>query len=99
MGRRLDLQNIFLEITPHVYFQEPPTKDMAYPCILYKRDDADTKFAGNRPYSFRQRYLVTLITKDPDSDILDRIRALPLCLYDRGYAANNLNHDVFALYY
>lgn len=72
---------------------------MEYPCIVYERDHADTKFAGNRPYSFRQRYQVTLIAKDPDSDILDKIRALPLCLYDRGYAANNLNHDIFALYY
>jgi len=99
MGRRLELHVIFKEFTPHVYFQAPPNNGMEYPCILYARDNADTKFAGNRPYSYTQRYQVTLIDRDPDSDILDQIAALPKCVFNRHFVADNLNHDVFVLYF
>jgi hypothetical protein len=99
MGRRLELQALLEDIAPHVYHQAPPSTGMQYPCIIYERDNADTKFAGNRPYSFRQRYQVTIIDRNPDSDILEKIARLPLCLYDRHFVANNLNHDVFSLFY
>lgn len=99
MGRRLDLQAILLELADNVYFQPPPTLAMQYPCIVYQRDNADSKFADNSPYAYTQRYQVTLIDRTPDSDILAKIASLPLCRYDRGYAANNLNHDVFNLYF
>lgn len=99
MGRRLDLHAIFLDITPKVYFQPPADVQMEYPCIVYQRDFADTKFAGNRPYSYTQRYQVTLIDPNPDTDILAKIAALPLCLFDRNFATSGLNHDVFILYF
>jgi hypothetical protein len=99
MGRRLDLQAIFLEITPKVYFQPPADLQMTYPCIVYQRDLADTKFAGNQPYSYVQRYQVTLIDPNPDSDILPKIKDLPMCVYSRGFATSGLNHDVFTLYF
>lgn len=99
MGLRLDLHDILKELTTNVYFQAPPNTGMAYPCIVYKRDNADTKFADDRPYSHTQRYQVTLIDPDPDSDILGKIAALPKCLYDRNFVADNLNHDVFVLYF
>lgn len=72
---------------------------MVYPAIVYQRDDAWTEFAGNRPYSYQQRYQVTLIAKDPDSDIRSKIADLPLSRYERFFAANNLNHDVFVIYF
>jgi len=99
MGQRLDLHAIFKTITTNVYFQPPPDLEMAYPCIVYERDAADTKFADNKPYDYTQRYQVTLIDRNPDSIILDKIKGLPSCTFDRHYAANNLNHDVFKLYY
>lgn len=99
MGQRLELQEIFLEIIPKVYFQPPSNVRMEYPCIVYQRDDADTKFAGNTPYSYTQRYQVTLIDPDPDSDILVKIASLPMTIFDRHFAANNLNHDVFTMYF
>lgn len=100
-ARRLLLQSLLEEVlgSDKVYFQPPPNKSMAYPCIVYQRDDANTEFAGNRPYSFKQRYQVTLIAPDPDSDILGKLAALPLSRYDRFYTTNSKNHDVFVLYY
>lgn len=99
MGRRLDLHHILVAITPKVYFQPPADTQMEFPCIVYQRDFAETKFAGNRPYSYTQRYQVTLIDPNPDSDILAEIVALPLCLFDRYFATSGLNHDVFVLYF
>ena len=99
MGQRLDLHAILLEITPKVYFQPPPNTTMEYPCIVYQRDAASTKFADNAPYSYTQRYQVTLIDRNPDSVILSAIKDLPMCIYDRGFATAGLNHDVFVLYF
>jgi hypothetical protein len=72
---------------------------MQYPCIVYKRDSADSEFAGNLPYRYTKRYQVTVIDQDPDSDIPDQIAKLPLCRFDRHFTADNLNHDVFNMYF
>jgi len=72
---------------------------MKYPCIVYNRDFADTQFAGNNPYNYVKRYQVTVIDRDPDSVIPDKVAALPMCLFNRFFVANNLNHDVFNLYF
>ena len=99
MGRRLQLHEKLLEITDHVYFQPPANVQMSYPCIVYKRDSADTQFAGNQPYTYTQRYMVTVISQDPDTDLLDKVAQQPMCLFNRNYAANGLHHDVFNLYF
>jgi hypothetical protein len=99
MGQRSDLQTLFEAITPNVYFQPPANIQMAYPCIVYKRDKIDTKFADNSPYHLTKRYLVTVIDRNPDSTIPDSIAALPLAAYNRAFTVNNLNHDVFVLYF
>lgn len=100
--RRLDLQAL-LETTVGsgvtVYFQPPAKIQLAYPCVVYHRDQADTVFADNSPYRYTQRYQVTVIDQDPDSDILMKIASLPMCLYNRRFAADNLNHDVYVLYF
>lgn len=103
MGQRLELQALLEEIlgdgSGHVYFQPPSNMSMQFPCIVYQRDIADTKFAGNKPYSYRKRYTVTVIDRDPDSPIPDRVAALPMCTSSRFFTADGLNHDVFNLYF
>lgn len=101
MDRRLLLQAKLEELlgSGNVYFQPPASKEMLYPCILYKRDSADTKFAGNLPYSVTKRYMVTIIDQDPDSEIPGKVGALPMCIFNRWYPADNLNHDVYVLYF
>jgi hypothetical protein len=101
MGQRIDLQALLVGIleTNNVYFQPPPTVQMKYPCIVYRRDSANTTFAGDKPYHHAKRYQVIVIDTDPDSDIPGKIAALPMCSYDRFYTADNLNHDVFNLFF
>ena len=96
---RLDLHAILLTIVDHVYFQPRVNIELEYPCIIYKRDSADTKFADNRPYRRKKRYQVMVIDEDPDSPIPDKVADLPSCVFDRHYTAGYLNHDVFNLYF
>jgi hypothetical protein len=99
--RRLQLHELLVEIlgTNYVYFHPPPTVSMVYPCLVYKRDFADTKFADNQPYNSSKRYQVTVIDRDPDSEIPERIAALPKCVFDRFFTADDLNHDVYKLFF
>lgn len=101
MGTRADLHEILKDVlgTDNVYFQPPASLNMAYPCIVYRRDNRDARFANNGLYKNRKRYLVTVIDQNPDSDIPDKVGVLPLCSFDRFYAANNLNHDAFRLFF
>jgi len=97
MGQRLELHAILETITPNVYFQ-PPTR-MSYPCILYKRDGDDAKYADDVLYLHKWRYEVTVIDRSPDSPLVEAVRMLPLCAFSRHFTAENLNHDVFNLFF
>lgn len=101
MPLRTDLQTLLEGTlgTDSVYFQPPTTVKMVYPCIVYARSNADTRFANNLPYLYIQRYQLTLIAKDPDSDVVGKIAMLPMCIFDRHYTADNLNHDVFNIFF
>lgn len=101
MGQRLQLQSLLVSTAEidNVYFQPPPTIQMQYPCIVYHRDYELINHANNGLYKNRKRYLVTVIDRDPDSPIGDKILALPMCVFDRFYTADNLNHDVYKLYF
>lgn len=101
MAQRLELQTLLVALleSDHVYFQPPPTVKMKYPCIIYKRDRVVAEFADNKPYKNKKRYQVTVVDPNPDSAIPEKVAALPLCSYDRFYTADNLNHDVFNLFF
>lgn len=101
MAPRLDLQTLLRDLleSDNVYFQPPPTVQLVYPCIIYKRDSAVTEFADNDPYQVRTRYQVTVIDRDPDSLIPGKVAQLPMCLFNRFYTADNLNHDVYNLFF
>jgi hypothetical protein len=98
---RSELQDILEGVlgSTNVYFQPPPSLAMVYPCIVYKRDLSKTEFADNAPYSHTLRYQVTVIDRDPDSFIPTKVAALPMCLFNRFYTADGLNHDVFNLFF
>lgn len=101
MGKRVDLNQILAEIAPNVYFQPTANIKMAYPCIVYEYDYANTQFAGNLPYMYTQRYQVTAIyeDKDADIDIPRKIAMLPMTLFSRFFIADKLNHTVFTTYF
>jgi hypothetical protein len=99
MGQRPDLHAILEDLADRVYFQPPTNSLMVYPCIVYHRDSAKTATADNAPYRYTQRYQVTVIDASPDSDIPRQLAELPMCTYSRFFAADNLNHDVFNIYF
>ena len=72
---------------------------MVYDCIVYERSQITVFHADNSPYQMRDRYQVTAIYKNPDSELPRRLAMLPLCTHDRHFTSDNLHHDVFTLYY
>jgi len=83
----------------NVYFQPPANLRMSYPAIVYRRDDRETSHADNLPYKDAKRYLVTVIDTDPDSSVPDAVADLPYSRFVRFYTANELNHDVYQVFY
>ena len=101
MAPRLELQTLLETLlgSRNVYFQPPPSITLKYPCIVYKRNNVRTDFADNTAYKRKKSYQVMVIDKNPDSIIPDKVLMLPLCSYDRFYAADNLHHDVYTLFF
>lgn len=100
MARRLQLHELLVSLgAKKVYFQPPANISMEYPCIVYQRDSADNIFADDTQYRYTQRYMVTVIDRNPDSEIVERMTKLPLCTFNRHFASGDLNHDVFNLYF
>ena len=101
MAPRLELQAVLETVlgSNQVYFQPPSNIQLIYPCIIYERSYWNTTFADNKPYSLNKRYSLTVIDRDPDSTIVDKVINLPMCSFDRHYVSDNLNHDVFNLYF
>lgn len=105
MERRLKLHQILTdlmtsaEVEPNVYFQPPDNLQMKYPAIVYERDGGDSDHADNRPYSVNRQYQLTVIDRNPDSKIPGLVEVLPRCRSVRFFATDNLNHDVYSLYF
>ena len=101
MGQRLQLQSLLEELlgSENVYFQPPSTVQMAYPAIVYNRDSTMTEFADDKPYANTKRYMVTIIDRNPDSSIPDKVAMLPLTTFNRHFTADNLNHDIYNIYF
>ena len=101
MANRLDLHEILCDIlgTRNVYYQPPESVKMTYPAIVYSRNRIENAFANDNVYSQNHSYQVTVIDKDPDSEIVERVSKLPFCSFDRHFISDNLNHDSFTLYF
>jgi hypothetical protein len=99
MAPRQQLHDILKAITDNVYFQPPENVALEYPCIIYNRDFIETKFADNEPFSLTKRYMVTVIDRNPDSDIPDKVALLPMSTFNRFYTADGLNHDVYQVFF
>jgi hypothetical protein len=102
MGSRVQLQALLEDLlgSRNVYFQPPETVKLGYPCIIYSRGViGKTQFANDKPYKHAVRYSVTVIDANPDSNILDKIASLPMCVFERHFTKDNLHHDIYNLYY
>lgn len=106
MTRRYELHDILCDLlgSNSVYFQPPENIKMTYPAIVYELAGDRTDYADNLQYRQQRKYTVTIIDKNPDSDIFERFKnpfANPLdyCIFDRPFRSANLNHFVFTVYY
>lgn len=93
------MQTLLETIADNVYFQPPENIILAYPCIIYTRKKVSIEHADNKPYKKGVQYSIMLIDSDPDSVLLEKIEALPMCAFDTHYVANNMYHDVYTIYY
>lgn len=99
MGSRLELHELLKTLAPNVYFQQPTSMQMEYPCIEYHRTDEDVKHANNLPYINKRRYQATVIDRNPETEIPDEMSKLALCRNVRFFTKDGLNHYVYDLYY
>lgn len=101
MGTRLELHEILVDIlgSRNVYFQPPENIRMNYPAIVYSLSRIENVHANDGVYKQSLAYEVTVIDANPDSEIPFAISRLPKCRHDRHFTSDNLNHDVYTLYY
>ena len=101
MDRRRILHKLLVSAlgSENVYFQPPASVKITYPCIVYAREGDNVKHADNNPYRRMKRYEVTVIDRNPDSAIPDRIATFPRCRYVTFFTKDSLNHDIFSLYF
>lgn len=101
MASRLELHEVLCGIlgSRNVYFQPPENQKIQYPAIVYSRNVIENTFANNKVYNQYKSYEIVVIDKDPDSVIVDKISMMDMCVHERNFKSDNLNHDIFTLYY
>ena len=99
---RLELHKILTDIlgSEYCYFT-PPSKipQTAKRYIIYELDNATTSSADNINYQVAKRYTVTLIERNPDSELVDKLLELPYCSFDRHFIVDNLHHYIFTIFF
>lgn len=101
MASRLELHEKLVNVlgTRYVYFQPPESIKMKYPAIVYERSDIPNKFANDEVYLQTIKYTVTIIDKDPDSEVVERMSKFKTARFEKHYVVDGLNHDTFTIYY
>ena len=100
LNDRLALHELLCEKlgSRNVYFQPPESVKMKYPAIRYSRNRIENTSADNVTYRQDVSYTITVIDRDPDSEVVERVSLIPHIVHDRSYVADNMNHDVFILF-
>ena len=99
MRPRLELHKLLKTYCDNVYYQPPESTKLKYPCIIYSREKLSTQKADNSKYLVNCAYSMRYITKEPDDPKVVELLMLPFCEHSRHYAADNLHHDSFTIYY
>ncbi len=101
MASRLELHEKLVSVlgSRYVYFQPPESIKMKYPAIVYERSDIPNKFANDEVYLQTIKYKVTIVDKDPDSEVVERMSKFKTARFEKHYVVDGLNHDTFTIYY
>lgn len=102
MKSRLDfhyeLVRVFGKGVP-LYFQAPVNVIVKYPCVVYEFADESVRFADNQRYLEKTRYKVTVITKDPDSPLFEKVKQLDYVDFSTSFVTDALHHRVYQVHY
>lgn len=98
---RLKLHELLISIlnNNNVYFQPPASIELKYPCIIYKLDGLSDFHANDKRYLISKRYLVTVVDKNPDTKIHEKILELPHTSLNTSFTKDNLNHYICSLHW
>lgn len=89
-----------IDCVKKVYFQPPSSIYLEYPCIIFELANYSSRHADNNIYLDWPRFTVTVISKNPESCIPDKLRYIRgdfIARFDRFFTFDNLNHWVFEL--
>ena len=82
--------------------QEKRRVDLVYnlaDCVKqYDKHEAET-LANDGVYLSARKYSVTVIDSDPDSSLVGKVASMPTSRFNRHYTKDNLNHDVFEIFF
>lgn len=97
---RVEFHRLLVKIlgSNNVYFQPPSKQRIYYPAIIYSRAPYDPQYADNHAYILSDHYMVTHITKDPDSITPKALAQIPKSHQEQAYKSDELYHTVFSIY-
>lgn len=95
-----DLLHLLQKAVDHnrVYFQPPENLKIGYPAVVFHLSKIKHDHADDVPYKGAREYSVTLITKEPEPEVLDEILKIPYTTLDTTYISDGMNHFVFTTY-
>lgn len=96
---RDELHDMLVDVlgSSNVYFNPPETLKLKYPAIVYNRKNIKNTHADDIPYIQDVSYQVTVIDKDPESEIVAKLSELPQTSYVNNFTSSGMNHDVFII--
>lgn len=102
--RRRELQTKLETLlgSKNVYFQPPPNTMLKYPCFVYERYTPYTESADNTLYRIVGHYSVTYMDSNVERAMAMQTKILTSfdCIsVERNFISDNLNHDVYNIYY
>ena len=97
--RQPQFQAVLETILERSYFQPPSDVGLEYPCIVYSPDPGLSRHADNKLYFYEQRYQVQLLGWEPQPEKFHALLNLPKSTHSHSFVAENLNHDVFSIYF
>lgn len=82
-----------------IYFQPPDGFRMKYPCVIYNAESPNALYADDTLYNVTKHYTITVIDRDPDSEIPIRLYSLPYARPEKPFVHENLYHYNLSIFY
>lgn len=99
LRRRKEFNKLLKTICNNVYFQPPDNIRMKYPAIIYKVYLTEDEYANNNKYLGCTYYELTVVDRNPDSEVAMAVYRLPKSSFVREFKSDDLNHYIFRVYY